>query len=305
MNPQLPQTGGSALWQLVFLSFALVLILFEILRGWRRGVARQLARLGALIAAYFAALFGGQLLVPLLRPFLTMPDFALSILAGVVLALVVYGVINALGTVFFRRTNQQNSTMLRLVFGVGGAVLGIFFGAFFIWLIVVGIRSVGAIADSKLRIDSSTKNATGELIHVVDERREMFGELTEQSSSMVPSLARLKNSLETGPIGNVVERADIVPAQTYAALGKIGTIVSDPGAAERLLSFPGMHELAEHPKIIALRNDPEISEMIEQGRYLELLQNEKLIDAANDPDLRARLKKFDLNEALDYAVKKK
>ncbi|HXX42962.1 MAG TPA: CvpA family protein [Chthoniobacterales bacterium] len=305
MNPQLPQTGGSAVWQLIFLSFALVLILFEILRGWRRGVARQLARLGALIAAYFAALFGGKLLVPLVRPFLTMPDFALSIVAGVVLALVVYGVINALGTVFFRRTNQHKSTMVRLVFGVGGAVLGIFFGAFFIWLIVVGIRSVGAIADSKLRSDSSTKNATGELIHAVDERREMFGELTEPTPSLVPSLAQLKNSLETGPVGNIVERADIVPAQTYAALGKIGTVVSNPGAAERLLSFPGTRELAEHPKIIALRNDPEISEMIEQGRYLELLQNEKLIDAANDPDLRARLKRFDLNEALDYAVKKK
>lgn len=304
MNPQLPQTAGSALWQLIFLSFAVVLILFEILRGWRRGVARQLARLGALIAAYFAAFFGGRLFVPLVRPFLTMPDFALSILAGVVLALVVYGVINALGTVFFRRTNQHDSTIVRLGFGVGGAVLGFFFGAVFVWLVVVGIRSLGAIAEAKVRSEPAATGATGHAIHLVDERRKLFGESGEEPAPLIPSLARLKNSLETGSIGDVLQRADIVPAQTYAALGKIGAVVSNPEAAERLLSFPGTRELSEHPKIVALRNDPEISEKIEQGRYLELLQNEKLIEAANDPDLRARLSKFDLNAALDYALQK-
>ena len=52
------------------LSIAVLLVLYEILRGWRRGGARQLTRLGALVAAYFAAYFGGKYLLPLARPFL-------------------------------------------------------------------------------------------------------------------------------------------------------------------------------------------------------------------------------------------
>ena len=50
MNQQFEQAAGSPMWQLVFVSIALLLVLYEIVRGWRRGGARQLARLGALVA---------------------------------------------------------------------------------------------------------------------------------------------------------------------------------------------------------------------------------------------------------------
>jgi hypothetical protein len=69
--------------------------------------------------------------------------------------------------------------------------------------------------------------------------------------------------------------------------------------------FRGRGELSEHPKIVALRNDPDISEMIAQGRFLDLLQNQRIIDAANDPTLADRIKEFDLQRALDYAVEQK
>src|SRR5947209_20476103 len=112
MNPEPAGASGSHIWQVVFISFAVVLVLFEILRGWRRGIARQLARLGALIAAYFAAFFGGKLVVPLLRPFLKVPDIIMSVLAGAVLALIIYAVINGLGTILFRRTRQHDSAIV-------------------------------------------------------------------------------------------------------------------------------------------------------------------------------------------------
>jgi hypothetical protein len=43
--------------------------------------------------------------------------------------------------------------------------------------------------------------------------------------------------------------------------------------------------------------------MIVQRRFLDLLQNERIIDAANDPVLADRIKRFDLHAALDYATK--
>jgi hypothetical protein len=59
------------------------------------------------------------------------------------------------------------------------------------------------------------------------------------------------------------------------------------------------------PKIVALRDDPEISDMIAQRRFLDLLQDQRIIDAANDPALASQIKKFDLQGALDYAVQQK
>jgi len=304
MNLQLQQAAGSPIWQLVFVSFAIVLILFEILRGWRRGIARQIARLGALIAAYFAAFFGGKLILPMLRPFLRVPDIALLIVAGGALSLVVYTIINSLGTILFRRTRQHDSASVRLIYGAGGAALGLFFGAFLVWIVVVGVRSTGAVADAQVREQSaaSSSGQQPQAIHAVDLRRRFLSESNEESASLLTLLARLKNSLEMGAIGDVVKRTDIVSPKTYETLGKLGQVVSNPKNAERFLSFPGARELSEHPKIVALRNDPEISEMVAQGRFVDLLQNEKIINAANDPAVVEEVKKFDLQRALGYAV---
>src|SRR3989440_6445968 len=97
-------TSGSTLWQTVFISFAVVLLLLEIIRGYRLGLPRQLMRGAAIIAAYAAAYFGGQLLLPLLQPILEWPDFILTMIGGAIVALVVYGLIASLGSVLFKRT---------------------------------------------------------------------------------------------------------------------------------------------------------------------------------------------------------
>jgi hypothetical protein len=302
VNPPLQQAAGSPVWQLVFISFALVLVLFEILRGWKRGIARQLARLGALIAAYFVAFYAGRFAVPFLRPVLKMPDAILSVLAGAALALVVYAVITGLGTMLFKRTSQHNSAFVRFFYGLSGAVLGIFFGAFLVWMVVFGVRSLGTVADAKVHQEAAEQNNT--VLHAVDRRRPL-SETNEESATLTTSLARLKNSLELGVVGDAVKKADVVPTKTYETLGKLGKIVSDPASAQRFLSFPGAHQLSENPKIVALRDDPEITEMISRGRFLDLLQNQKILDAANDPELRAGIMKFDLQGALNYALEQK
>src|SRR6266581_3513520 len=283
MNSQLQAAAGSPLWQLVFVTFALALIVFEVLRGWRRGLPRQVARLGALIAAYFAAYFGGKFLAPLLGMFFRMPDVLLSIFAGAIFALIIYVVISGIGSALFRKTSQHDSMIVRLLYGSTGALLGIFFGLFLVWLIVVAVRSVGSVADAQVREQASDSS----VLHAVDVRRRILGEPSEDEAPLTTSLARLKNSLEMGVIGNALKKVDVVPQNT-----------------ERFLSFPGARELSEHPKIIALRNDQEIAQMLAQGQFLELIQDHRIVDAANDPDLKARLKKFDLNAALNYATQK-
>jgi len=307
-NPpsEIQQAAGSPIWQLVFVSFGVVLILFEVLRGWRRGIARQIARLGALVAAYFAAFFCGKLLLPLVRPFLQLPDFVLSTLVGAALALIVYAVVNGLGTILFRRTSQHDSLVIRLFYGSGGAVLGFFFGAFLVWLVVVGVRSIGAVAEAGVRKQASIPGVLQpQAIHAVDIRRARLSEPAQESAPLLTSLTRLKNSLEMGVIGDAVKRTDVVPEKIYNTLARIGQVISNQESAERFLSFPGAREFSQHPKIVALRDDPEISAMIRQRRFIDLLENEKLIDVTNDAQLAELIKKFDLNAALDYAIGRK
>jgi uncharacterized membrane protein required for colicin V production len=300
MMSQVQAAAGSPLWQIVFVSSAAVLILFEILRGWRRGLPRQVARLGALVAAYFAGWFASKFFGPLLGMFVRLPDSLLSILAGALFALIIYAVVSGTGSALFRRTDQHDSLLIRLIYGSTGAVLGAFFGLFLVWMIVVGVRSIGSVANAEVREQANDST----VVHAVDVRRRIFSEPGENEAPLTTSLARLKNSLEMGVIGNVVKKADIIPPKTYDLIEKIGSVAANPQYAEKFLEYPGAKELSEHPKIIALRNDQEVAQMLAQGQLLELIQDHRVIDAANDPELRERLKKFDVDDALNYATQK-
>ena len=90
----------------------------------------------------------------------------------------------------------------------------------------------------------------------------------------VNSLAKLKNSIEMGTIGEVVKQRRCRPGYDICnARTKSGRLFRVPQNAERFLSYPGAKELTENPKIIALRDDPEIMRMIQEGRIVDLLQD--------------------------------
>ncbi len=304
--PDAPAFSGSPVWQTIFVSFAVILMLFQIVRGWRLGLPRQLVRIGAIVAAYSAGLFGGGILVPLLRPLIKVPDFIISALGGVILALIVYSLVNMIGTILFKRTGQQSSGLVRLVYGVSGAVLGIFFGMFFLWVLIMGIRSVGALAEAQLNASAPNPPV------VVDDpqmnlravRQRQVAAPPPDEDSLAVSMARLKKSIELGSVGAFVRQTDVLPAGIYETLAKVGEVFAKPESASRFLAYPGVAELAETPQLLALRADPQVTRMIEQGRIWELLQDERLIEAANDPELARRLKKFDLRKALDYAAER-
>lgn len=298
--------SASPMWQTIFLICAALLILLEVFRGWRLGLPRQLVRIGAIVLAYASAIHGGQHLLPILRPLITLPDIVLSAIGGAILALVVYLAVTSIGTILFKRTGQQQSGLVRVVYGLTGAVVGLFFGAFLLWLLVVGIRSLGAIAEAQ--VNASAPRALPPLV-----------ERPERDTAPLPrraprplepdvitgSLARLKKSIELGSVGDVVKQTDVLPTGVYDTLTKVGTVFAQPERAQRFLSYPGVAELTDHPKLLALRADPEINRMIEQGRLLELIRDERLIEAANDPDLAAQVKKFDFRAALDHALEER
>jgi uncharacterized membrane protein required for colicin V production len=169
--------AGSPLWQVVFVSFAVVLILFEVVRGWRLGLLRQLVRVAGLVAAYAAAVFGGRLLLPIARPFLKMPDIVLSLLVGAVLALVIYALVTSMGMLKFKRTRQQNSQLGHVIHGFAGAIVGLIFGAFVLWLILASVRAVGAVADAQVRSQANSPNTDQTAtMHALDVRRRFLSE---------------------------------------------------------------------------------------------------------------------------------
>jgi hypothetical protein len=280
-------------WQIAFFVFVGVYLLAQMLRGWRSGVMRQLCNLFALLLAYAAAWFGGGLFVPLLRP-LGYPDVVLSLAGSCLFAAAVYLVIYAVSVVVFKKTSQQDVGVVRFGYGAAGALVGVLSGLLFILGLVVMVRLLGSIAESEIEAN-----------RLALEKPAAYFQPAKASAPLnatVRGLAQMKHSLEHGVTGPVVDYVDPLPHKTYEIMGKIGRIVSSPQSADRFFHFPGAQSLADHPKIVALRQDPAVLREINARDYLGLLKNRHLVDAVNDPELAALIRRFEFEKALDYSL---
>jgi hypothetical protein len=289
-------------WQFVFVSLAVVIILLEIIHGWRLGLVRQLVRVIAIVVAYSCAFFAARATIPLMRSFFKLPDPILAVLGGAILAAILFAVINLTGAFLFTKTAQQKSRLVRLIWGSTGAFLGILLGLFTIWLAFAGIRMVGSVAEARSRTQNAPASTAVQANGSAQIRTESA--VSPSPNPLMAMLANMKNSLEGGRVGEAVRTIDPLPPALYRMLEKGGEVASNVQSAERFLSFPGAREISEHPKVVALRNDPGAMELIAGGHVFELMKNQRVIDAMNDPALQARVKNFDLERALDYALKK-
>src|SRR5437016_7937727 len=159
-----PATVTEPGWQYVFISLAVVIILLEIIHGWRLGLVRQLVRVIAIIVAYSCAFFGARATVPIMRSFFKLPDPILAVVGGAIMATILFVAINLTGAFLFRKTAQQESRLVRLIWGSTGAFLGILLGLFTIWLVFAVVRVVGSVAVAELRTKKVPMSVAGQPI---------------------------------------------------------------------------------------------------------------------------------------------
>ena len=178
------------------------------------------------------------------------------------------------------RTRDQDFASVRLVFGVGGAAVAVVYALLQIWVIVIGIRILGRIAQDQLAAQSS-RNAA--------------------SSGLVVGLARLKNSLELSPGKAVLDQIDPVPQLFYNRLDLCIQLLGNPRAIGRLLESPSLRSIWESPRIRTLQTDPEILDAVRRGDFLSLLSNPKVIALWTDPGIRALYASNEIQAACDYA----
>ena len=271
-------TDGSEYWRNVFFALAGGWVLLSFLRGWTQGILRQLL----VPLAVFGALVAVILVTPTASGYLyqntRLPASAL--LLGFAIWLFAYNLLVFVGGIIFKRTREQDFAIVRLVFGVGGAIIAVVYAFLQIWVMVVGIRILGRVAEDQIAVQSS-RNAA--------------------SSGLVVGLARLKNSLELGSGKVVLDQLDPVPLEAYRRLDQCTQLLANPRAIGRLLESPALRGIWENPRIRALQADPEILEAIRRGDFLSILSNPKVFALWTDPSIRALLSGDQIQAACDYA----
>ena len=271
--------SGFVGWTIFFYLGAFIVVAAMAWRGWRLGIVRQALNILAIATAYVAAFLGGKYLIPVLR-WLHFPDRILMAIGGAILATVVFVTLTILAGVLFKRTAHQSVGIIRFGFGASGALLGGIFGVFLVLVMTIAIRLLGSVAESELA------HATAYL----------------PASRLTSGLAHMKQSIESGATGAVIDKVDPVPDALYTTLSKVGRIASSTEGMEAFAENPGIKPLQNHPKIIALRDDPEIATAVRNQDFMSLLRNPKLVAAANDPEVLRILSGVNLEKALNDAA---
>jgi hypothetical protein len=247
-------------------------LLFEIWRGWRRGVMRHGMSVLALVVAggvgwIFAWMTGfvSDRIIPLPYP-------GGRLIFGLAAALAFYFAAVALSSMLFKRTSQQPPGIVRLFYGAGGGFFGLIFGLLILWGGISIFRAMGAVAEAR-------QTAPGD----------------EQ-------LVALKESLEEGTTGSLVDKVDIVPPNIYGLITKLLRVTQSPEATARFLAYPQTQQLLTQPKLMELFTDPAVAGAASEGNYFSLLTSPKLAEIASDREVQKSFTGFELEKALDYAL---
>ena len=254
-------------------------LFFEVWRGWRRGVVRHGVSVLALVGAggvgwIFAWMTGyvSDRIVPFPVP-------VGRILFGLAAGMAFYLAAVVLSSLLFKKTSQQSAGLVRLFYGAGGAVFGLVFGLLILWGGVSLVRAVGAVAEGERAAAASIQPA------VTD-----------------PSFIALKETLEQGAPGRIVDRVDMLPPNIYTLITKLVQVTRSPEAVARFFEYPGTQELLGGSKLGELFIDPGVADAAAGGNIFSLLSNPKLLEIASDPGVQQAVAGYDLEKALDYAL---
>jgi uncharacterized membrane protein required for colicin V production len=264
--------------------------------GWRQGVARQMMTFVSIICAYVAAWFGASSAAPLFK-FLRYPPQFTTLIAGAAVACSTFLALHGLRRIFFKRTAQQKSVTVRLSYGILGAFMGASFGTLLFIFTTFTIRALGEVAKSRIddieKESQASKKAKAPALMPEDE-----------PGPLVRNMAKLGTALDEGNSGKFLHRYDDGrTAHVFATLAKVGIMVSKPEAVDRFLSYPGVEKLATHPKLIAVKNDPEVAGLLTNRNFFKLLRHEKVVALAGDREFNALMKEMAFDQALDHALK--
>jgi hypothetical protein len=257
--------------------------------GWRQGFARQFMTLLSIVCAYAAAWYCGPLAAPTFG-FLKYPPQITLMIASAAVGLTTFLGLHGLRRILFKQTAQQKNPTVRLSYGILGAFINVMFGSLVFLFTTGAIRAIGTVAQSRM--------------HDMEKEQQSPAPLPPADPGpLVRSFAKLGGALDEGKSGEFLQRYDKVPAaHVFTTLAKLGIMVSRPESVDRFLAYPGVEKLATHPKLIAVRNDPSVSELLLSRSFIKLLRHEKVVALANDEEFNSLIKKMEFDKALDHAL---
>ncbi len=267
---------GSPQWQIAIFLIAGACIVVNALRGWSTGLMHQVIGIIALFAACYSVLTFTARMEEFLAPHLPAP--ILPAVSMVLIWIISFNAITLVGRLFFKRTRDYDSDLFRVIYGLGGALIGAACGFLIVLLFCATIRIVGRVATNQVEVQAARN---------------------QNSPTIALNLAKLNNSMELGPVGTLFRALDPIPRSWYRQLDQYSRISLDSESMQRLVESAAIRRISQNPRILDIERDPSIMEAVQRGDLLNLLTNPKVITLLGDPEIRRVLDQRDVSQGLD------
>jgi hypothetical protein len=273
---------GSAHWQTALLLTAILFLLWQVRSGWRAGVVRSGIYAAGFLVSAFSAYSAAKIAAAPFGGLDTSSGLLAGVLVGAGLGFCLFAAIALLAVALFKRTEHQGSGMLRILWGAGGAFLGLLLGSAILWGAFSIVSGSGPFSRSDIANSPERPPST--------QRRISDG------------LLALGKSLELGSTGNFLESVEALPPDFYELVPQIAEVTSNQEMMLRLLEYPGIRRVLQNPKVADLMNDPEVVRAAKEKNILQLFNSTAIHAALADPALVEQLNKIDLRAALKFAL---
>ena len=209
-----------------------------------------------------------------------------------------------------------------------GAVAGIIWGLTLVLLTLTGLATVGRLdramrigtAESAIRAEARRKfereaeaemrplRPTMSAPRYEAEKQKLVAE-AEESFYLEPAEVRKRAGegsldtflvdLEHSPFDGVVEKVSPVTVDTEKVLRDLTIVVGNPELFEKFRQHPTVSGLMNDPHMVALSENSDVAQAVIEGRYRDLLDHPKLIEAVEDKEVREKFSKVDIAKILE------
>jgi hypothetical protein len=273
----------------IFTIVGILAILLLGVVGWMRGALRILSSFAALLVAGFLA-----------GPLKILTEWIFTVTHWLPLSLVPLGGMLLTGLLLFivfeswaawylkRREKARQAQELAPRTDVEswtGAILGAAWGVCLVSLVLIGIDLI-AVADLAVAKAASPHPPKAKVAFSNPYDRPLPTPMpTPVLDDTDKKLEAMQKDIQDSIFGGIVHQASPLDDAGRQTLDDLTLVLGDPVLFDKFQQLAPVKTLAQDPKLVALSQDPQVARWVRSQDYGHLLDDSKIADMLNDPDI--------------------
>lgn len=288
-----------------------------VISGWSKGLIRQLLSVISLVGGGYA---GYQLALPASQwlPESLLPGILRIPVAALIGALACWVVCTMLSALLIKETENQKLGIIRLLWGFGGAALGVAYGLMTLMVAYEIHRTGQSLAYGYARgritarsLAESQPQKAGDPSNTDDSPLKASpsgpaGKPAASTPIVVPDLQPKNTESLQGQFSLIAAAWDPIPQRYYILASRFAEVFSNPLATTRLFAAPALQAIGQNlPQNFGfnvLVKDEPLRRSLRQADLWGVLTNANLAATLKSQTVRDNLSKINPNELIDFAL---